>query len=287
MWFDLASHFRLQYFAIQILCVILYLFQRHKKLLYLAILFAFINFSLIAPLYFPNIKSTNQSYGQPLKMLSINLNAQNTNYTAVSEHIYKTAPDVLALEELTHRWATELQPVLLPYPYRKEVARIDGFGIGVYSKIPFENIEVKIFAGVEIPSIVGKIIWEGQPISLIFTHPVPPIGFQDYHWRNEQLQNITALRPRLEKHVILFGDLNTTSWSHHFQKLVKQTGLKDSRAGFGLQTSWPFLPYIGITLDHCLLSSEFVVLKREVGPNIGSDHLPLTVTLTLPKKRAP
>lgn len=281
LWFDLTAHFRLQYFVFQILCVILCLFQNRKKLLYLATIFAFINFSLIAPYYFPSTQSKNQDYGSPLKILSINLNSQNTNYAAVSKHINKTSPDILGLEELTERWVTELQPVLLNYPYHKEVPRTDGFGIGVYSKIPFENFEVKNFAEVGIPSVVGKFFWEKHPVSIIFTHPVPPIDSKYYHWRNEQFKNIATLKPSLGKNVIMVGDLNTTSWSYHFQKLIKETGLKDSRMGLGLQTSWPFLPYIGITLDHCLLSENFVVLERKVGPNVGSDHLPLFIKVAL------
>jgi endonuclease/exonuclease/phosphatase (EEP) superfamily protein YafD len=78
--------------------------------------------------------------------------------------------------------------------------------------------------------------------------------------------------------MILLGDLNTTAWSHAFQKLVKQMDLKDSRKGYGLQITWPsMMPILGITIDHCLISDTISVLDHKIGPNIGSDHYPVYV----------
>jgi endonuclease/exonuclease/phosphatase (EEP) superfamily protein YafD len=41
------------------------------------------------------------------------------------------------------------------------------------------------------------------------------------------------------------------------------------------------LPVLRIPIDHCLVSSELVVLEHTVGPDIGSDHYPLLVTLAV------
>lgn len=287
--FDLAAHFRLQYLLLQLLCLVLCVLQKQKKLFYFVIVFFLINLSLIAPFYIPTAKSDLAIH--PIRILFSNVNIYNTNYKSLSHFIMDMSPDLIALEEINERWTNDLSPVLAGYPYYKIVLRDDGFGIGIYSKIPFQNLDIKYFGEVGVPSIAGEFMWENQAVSLLFTHPVPPTGGNHLRWRNEQLANIAALSS-LNKNIILLGDLNTTSWSGAFQNLIKQLGLKDSRRGFGLQTSWPsFLPYIGVTIDHCLVSKNIVVVNRTVGPNIGSDHLPVFIQLAIPtpslKERSP
>jgi endonuclease/exonuclease/phosphatase (EEP) superfamily protein YafD len=68
---------------------------------------------------------------------------------------------------------------------------------------------------------------------------------------------------------------------------MRQTGLKNSRRGFGILPTWPtFLPLLSIPIDHFLLSPEFAVLKTGQGPNIGSDHVPLITELMLQTPRS-
>lgn len=281
-WLDLAAHFRLQYLIIQLLCIILCIFQRRKKLLLVITVFALINLTFIAPYYFPQKQTPHNVTSKPLTILLINVNSSNTNYQAVRNYIQKTSPAILALAEINKRWIKELTPLLRSYPNFKEVSQENNFGLGLYSKIPLQNMKVEYFASHLIPSLVSEITWDGQPVSIIFTHPMPPGTAEHFIWHNTQLERIGLLKPHLEKNILLIGDLNATSWSYSFQKLIKDLNVKDSREGFGLQTSWPsFLPYLGITIDHCLVSKNFFVPKRIVGPNLGSDHLPVLIKLTL------
>ena len=53
-WFDLASHFRVQYAAVQLLCIVLCLFLKKRKVLIITLLFLMLNIFQIAPLYFPS-----------------------------------------------------------------------------------------------------------------------------------------------------------------------------------------------------------------------------------------
>jgi endonuclease/exonuclease/phosphatase (EEP) superfamily protein YafD len=77
---------------------------------------------------------------------------------------------------------------------------------------------------------------------------------------------------------LVLGDLNVTPWSPHFRALLREGRLADSARGFGWQASWPAysLP-LRIAIDHCLVSAEFTVLRRRLGPHVGSDHLPVFV----------
>jgi endonuclease/exonuclease/phosphatase (EEP) superfamily protein YafD len=80
--------------------------------------------------------------------------------------------------------------------------------------------------------------------------------------------------------LIVAGDFNTSSWNPAFKRLVEDTGLRDSRRGFGMQNSWnaDFL-FLRTTIDHCLVSPKVKVLNRRVGPDIGSDHFPILLDL--------
>jgi endonuclease/exonuclease/phosphatase (EEP) superfamily protein YafD len=79
----------------------------------------------------------------------------------------------------------------------------------------------------------------------------------------------------------MVGDFNVTPWSPLFADLLRDSGLADSCRGFGWQPTWPTrLPAMfRIPIDHCLHGAGVAIVDRRVGPEIGSDHLPLLLEL--------
>jgi endonuclease/exonuclease/phosphatase (EEP) superfamily protein YafD len=63
---------------------------------------------------------------------------------------------------------------------------------------------------------------------------------------------------------------------------MEQNGLRDSALGFGLHPTWlsRWLP-LGIPIDQILHSDAIAVLDRRVGPDVGSDHFPVTADIAL------
>jgi endonuclease/exonuclease/phosphatase (EEP) superfamily protein YafD len=135
-----------------------------------------------------------------------------------------------------------------------------------------------------VPSACGKFtLADGSELNLIATHPLPPIGAAYAAERNAQLQAVGEAAVDLDSPVIVAGDLNTTSWSPCFRDLLSTSQLRDSRRGWGIHPTWPGpLAALGIPIDHVLVSPEIEIVRRVVGPQIGSDHRPVLVDLSVP-----
>jgi endonuclease/exonuclease/phosphatase (EEP) superfamily protein YafD len=225
--------------------------------------------------------------------MDLNVLIENRNFDKVATLIATENPDLIALEEIDAGWAAHLKNTLKTYPYKMELPQPNAFGIGLYSKIPLRDLQIHFFgkeaaarvygssyAATAFPSITALASIGGQAFTIVVTHPLPPLG--GFKIRNAQLDDFARIRPHLQKNMILIGDLNTSSWSPYFVELTQRTGLRDSQLGFGVQPSWPsYSPLFRIPIDHILVSPKFVILSRKIGPNVGSDHLPVIVALGL------
>ena len=168
------------------------------------------------------------------------------------------------------------------FKYKKVEIREDNFGIGVYSNVKIDDSKVEYFGEAKVPSIVVYMEKESRRFTFIATHPLPPTGERYFDLRNSQFKFISSHRNEFGKSLIVAGDLNTTSWSYGFKQLIKDMDLYDSRKGFGIQATWQTnISIIKVPIDHCLVSKDIRVLKREVGNDVGSDHRPILADLIL------
>ena len=80
--------------------------------------------------------------------------------------------------------------------------------------------------------------------------------------------------------MVLTGDFNFSPWSVLFRELTGATGLK--RAEGGILASWSSrsLP-IRLPIDHTFVRLPAGAARMHLGPNIGSDHLPIIMDLFL------
>ena len=97
----------------------------------------------------------------------------------------------------------------------------------------------------------------------------------------EELSNIIFNLPNENK--ILIGDLNTTPYSPYFSQLLKDSGLLNSMQGLRILGTWPAdLPFfLRIPIDHLLVSKNIQVVKQEICPHVGSDHLPILTSISI------
>jgi endonuclease/exonuclease/phosphatase (EEP) superfamily protein YafD len=80
----------------------------------------------------------------------------------------------------------------------------------------------------------------------------------------------------------VMGDMNITPWSPVMRDFLEQNRLKDSALGHGIHPTWfSHSLMFGIPIDQILHGSGVVILDRHVGPEIGSDHFPVTADIAL------
>ena len=90
---------------------------------------------------------------------------------------------------------------------------------------------------------------------------------------------IRVVRGYPSETTILAGDFNSTPWSFTRRREDRQFGLVRRTRGL---YSWPanrHLPVPILPIDHVYAGAGWATVKVERGPNLGSDHYPVVVTL--------
>jgi endonuclease/exonuclease/phosphatase (EEP) superfamily protein YafD len=100
------------------------------------------------------------------------------------------------------------------------------------------------------------------------------------------LAEITAYiqqQQQQQKSLIFLGDLNLTPWSPYYSRLIRNTGLHNTRLGFGIEPSWiepathVHLPnwvttLVKIPIDHIFVSQDLKVVDCQTIKTANSDH---------------
>lgn len=279
--FELTSHFRLHLaVALGSIAVIWSLKRRWRWAIVCSVL-ASIDALLVLALLQPSEQTAPPS-GTHLRLVSVNVQTANSRTDLVLEFLLKTDADVVLLMEVDDRWMTALASLRIRYPEVIADPRDDNFGIALFSRMASTNGAVVHLGHSDVPSIITTLMIGGQNITLLGTHPLPPGSAEYARLRNEQLQEIAAEVRRCNLPAILLGDLNITPWSPYFKELLQKSDLRNTSQGRGLHGSWPaVLPTGRIPLDHCLVSPNIHMIDKKLGPQIGSDHLPIIIELQL------
>lgn len=221
--------------------------------------------------------------GMPMRVLLLNVHTSSTSFADVRKLLDDVRPDVVGLVEVDARWLAELAPALTAYPQRIEQPRNDNFGVALYAKQPLTGAGEEL--GSLLPTIVATLDMHGTRVDIVLTHPIPPVGGAALASQVSQLSSVAKRVHTLGSSTIVMGDLNATPWSRPFRDFASASGLCDSRAGFGLQASFPAAAAVlRVPIDHVFVSCSIGVRSREIGRDVGSDHLPVIIELVIPTR---
>lgn len=273
-------HFRLQYGWLLLIAAAVLFLVKDQRFATVAMLGAVLNLAFVLPIYWP--ANQPQGEGKAWRLISYNVLSSNDNFPAVLAMLRQEQADVVLVCEVNGAWARELDSLSDVYPYQHVVPSDDNFGIALLSRGPWRRVRSEMLGPAGVVSIVAEFEELGpRPFTFIGTHPLPPGSRDSAAMRNEQLQDIARFIQQSKQPAIVAGDLNITSYSPFFHDLLRDANLRDSRQGIGVQASWsPRIPLLfSIPIDHVLISPEFEVVSRRVGPKLGSDHRPVLVEL--------
>lgn len=287
LWFELLSHFRLQYLLSSLLCLVALIGLRSYKSGLAMVLVVALNAVYVVPWFFAQ-QVDQSATGADLTVMHANVNTGNTAYEQLLKQVGKEQPDILVVQEVNQAWLNALAQVQVVLPYHYSVPRDDNFGIALFSRFPLLDVRELYLGNSGVPSLQATLALSDRRISLVTTHPLPPINSGYFRSRNSQLTALAGLAAGISEPLIVMGDLNVTMWSANYTPLEldhldRKTGLVNGRRGFGILPTWPaaLLPLFRIPIDHCLVSPHFVVEEMRVGKKFGSDHLPLISRLRL------
>jgi endonuclease/exonuclease/phosphatase (EEP) superfamily protein YafD len=273
---ELAVHWRVQYATVTSMACLILLLTGRRRLAVLAGAVALFNALCVAPLYLPQPPKHN--VGAPIHIVSANVHSSNRDVSKFLDYIREERPGLILALEVDDWWKQQLDALSNDYPYFLARARNDNFGMMLLSQYPIRSRRVVFLDNSHVPTIVAEVDCGAWTLNVIGTHPLPPVGSRA-HFRNQHLRALGEMASRSSRPLVVVGDLNVTSWSPYFQDVLQRSGLYDSRRGFGVQPTWPNRPWVlRIPIDHALFSDDLVVVRRHVGPDIGSDHLPISVT---------
>jgi endonuclease/exonuclease/phosphatase (EEP) superfamily protein YafD len=277
-FFGLFVHFRHVYLLGALVCLPVLVWGRMWKGVAVLAAVAVLNAAYVVPWY-TGASDDRCASSETVRVVVANLLTSNRDYEAVRGFIDRADPDVLVLLEYASHLERELEGTLDTFDHELTRRRRDNFGMAIYSEIPWQSTEVLRPADGPAPQFHVVLRHRDTPVHLWAVHPLPPVTPSYMQQRDGLLEHVGRQSATVDGPVVVAGDLNTTVWSPAYRKLEAR-GFQNARAGRGLLATWPSsLPVLPI--DHVLHTGEVAACGMRVGPEIGSDHRPLSVDLAM------
>ncbi len=226
--------------------------------------------------------STGAAPDARLRILQANILTCNTNAPALLALVQQENPDVIVLQEPDLRWLGQLAALTNTHPVHAARPRDDNFGAAIYCRTNALSASILTLDDPErAPSTLARVAANGRTLTIVGTHALAPYNARMWDGRNRFTLDLARYLRGLEGPTVVTGDFNNTPWSAHLRAFLNASGLHDSARGRSPQPTWPAqAPAVArIPIDHCFHSSDVRVLRRRLGPPIGSDHLPLIIDI--------
>jgi endonuclease/exonuclease/phosphatase (EEP) superfamily protein YafD len=236
---------------------------------------------LILPQYYQPVTEYEVPTGHAsLRIAHLNVYQLNDRYDEVLRSAITSGADVLSLQEVDNDWAHALREGLASiYPYSHVEARINCYGIALFSKQPF--VEVHTRGTERAPLIEAVVSTDDGPVRIVSVHATSPISYAHFQRRNALLKHLATTIDARAMPTVLVGDLNTVHWDRAYKTFHSRSGLQPVNSP-ALRT-WPSIgPIALIPLDHLMISPGLGASEVRRFTIPGSDHRGLVADIHLP-----
>lgn len=225
-----------------------------------------------------------------VRLLISNVLQDNRNTASLLKLIQEKKPDIVLLVETDKWWADNLTLLNRDYQYRVHQPMENTYGMLLYSRLELIDPQVRFLIEDDIPSISTDVrLASGKHFRLFCLHPEPPVPNENPRSteRDAEILLVAKEAKALKCPVIVAGDLNDVAWSYTTELFLKVSGLLDPRRGRGFFNTFHVNhPLWRWPLDHVFCSEHFSLSSLERMRDMGSDHFPMFISLTLAKKAA-
>ena len=287
--FDLFSHFYLQYWIVLVVLINVFIYRGKKFHSYVSgLLLIVVTLELGAAVL--NRASMIKIPKESAQVRVFEFNTQGRIDTI--EHWLPTHAgsfDVVVLLEAHLHFHEFLEKLKSEYPYQVTHLENSPFGIAVLSRWEITGNNEFQAEGGFYPQYELQIKMPSDDEFLLYAmHAPPPFAAQLAEAHEVILGELSERVNRKKSPAIVVGDLNTTARSYRFLKLVKDSNLRDTAGISPWATTWPssllkISTFLGIRIDHCLVSNSFSLVERERLEDLGSDHMPVVCTVQIEK----
>lgn len=236
-----------------------------------------------------NLLITGVRSGQPLRVLTCNVQGRDLKIRNLANFIEATRPDVVCLQE-----CTLADPLTVLGEEGWHCRSTGEFCVASrYPILDFEELR-RPDKNYRIIAVRARLSLPGKAIPVISVHLMTPRrgleplverqveGFESFR----QIASVQRLESELLRRwvdgasgsIVLAGDFNLTAEHALFRRYW--SGYRDAFAW----TSWGlghtmFTRLIGLRIDHILCGPVWTPQRCEVGPDVGSAHLPVVADL--------
>ena len=277
-FFDLLSNFRFQLALGLIVVGVVYFFGFGRWTAFIFVAAGVVNAFLVAPLYLDD--PAPAAAGDSLRLVSFNVGAGRADTAELVEWMETSEADLVFLLESSEEWLGGMEMNGSGYSVSNQIPEDRIYGISVLGTSPTVVEQLRL-GSTRDPVMRVEATVSGETVAIYAVHPRPPDSAAKTAARDDLFDELADMVARETLPVIVIGDFNATPWSYIFRDFSSETGLVNSQKGFGLAATWPTSPLSLVPLDHMLHSESLTTVERDIGPDLGSDHLPLTVEVSV------
>jgi len=243
---------------------------------------------------------------RPIRIVSLNIEHLFLGDKVLQAFLERENPDVVVIQEALwslqeRRWRRLGLTVggAGENGFPEHLKAGDLGGLAVYSRFPILAVESRIIEGELRPGahvfynadreVMSLALDTGAaPLHLVVIHPDSPRTPARWHNKRRYFDAVDRVLDTLKEenggNILAIGDWNSAPWSTRFQETLERNGLKTAYPDGWPQTTRFFFDYrlhwiLGAPVDQFAVSDDVKVTGVRLGPDIGSDHLPLIVEL--------
>ena len=220
-------------------------------------------------------------------LVHANLGQDGLDAAAFAAWLNADPPDLLLLQEATEANLADLRPRLGGYNLLVKEPRGDTRGVAALARggTATTAIILRPTPDSERPMIQIDLDVAGVPTSILSFSAKRPAMSENYAMQRDGLRAAAGwarVQRVAGRSPVVVGDFNATEQGALVRAFAAETGLSGARRGRGPAGTWPArLPApLRIGIDSLFYGPRLDAASFAVGPDVGSDHLPLRAGLT-------